>query len=323
MANTINAGAIVTAWSEYTNDVGNMDAVHDAVMNQLETELDMATVVETDQQILKHSQASFGEVIQAFQKEFTPKGQLTLTPDEIRLRRVKVDIEFYPDEVYNGWTRFLVSNKSLNRIDWPITRYIAEVWIPKAISRDLHNNFYGAKYVAPTAGTAGAASASFDGLKVAIAAGVTASKITPQAMGAPSATAATFATQIETFAASIPELYRSTEMSVNMNKTLFIRHRAGNRSKYNQYWEQSKDQSAIMDYDSQMVVGRTTLAGVNTIFATPKSNLIIAFNPLSHTNDFQLEQEDRRIKGWTEFEVGVGFINPSLFWVNDQDITFA
>ena len=323
MADTININDIITAWGEYTNDVGNMSMVHDAVMNQLETELDMATVIETDKQILTESQAAFSEVIQAFQKEFTPKGELTLTPDEIRLRRVKVDIEFYPDEVYRGWLRFLTDSKELNRIEWPITRYIAEVWIPKAISRDLHNNFYGAKYVAPTAGTAGPASSSFDGLKAAIAAGVTAGKITPQAMGAPSATASAFATQIEAFAASIPELYQSEEMSVNMNKTLFRRHRAGNRSLYNQNWEQNKNQSSIMDYDNQMVVGRTSLTGVNTIFATPKSNLIIAFNPLANLNKFQLEQEDRRIKGWTDFEIGVGFINPSLFWVNDQGISFT
>lgn len=321
MAITINVADIVTAWGEYTNDVGNMSMVHDAVMNQLETELDMATVIETDKQILTEAQADFGEVVQAFQKQFTPKGQLTLTPDEIRLRRVKVDLEFYPDEIFNGWTRFMANNKELNRIEWPITRYIAEVMVPKAISRDIHNNFYAAKWAAPTVGTAGPAATSFDGLKVAIAAGVTAGKITPYAMGVPSATAATFATQIEAFVNTIPELYKSTPMSVNMNKTLFRRHREGNRTKYNTNYAQVANESSIMDYDNQIVFGRTSLTGVNTIFATPKNNLIIAFNPLENVNKFQLEQEDRRIKGWTDFEIGVGFINPKLVWVNDQDIT--
>ena len=53
------------------------------------------------------SRAVIDDLVQGFQKGFTPKGTTTFTPLTIVQRRHKIDLDFYPDDVFESWLGFL------------------------------------------------------------------------------------------------------------------------------------------------------------------------------------------------------------------------
>ncbi len=164
MATTITSSAVVSAFGAYYIDSGqNETNIHDALREQFEDTEDF-TVVETEDTVLRETNAAYAEVLQAFQTAFTPKGGVTFTPKAIPLFNVKVDEAFYPDALKNQWLAFMTSN-NLDRTTWPFVRWFIEVYVMGQIKADLTKNLYAAAYVAPTPGTAGNAVDSFDGLE--------------------------------------------------------------------------------------------------------------------------------------------------------------
>jgi len=319
MATVITPDAVVSAFGSYYIDNGqNENNIHDTLRETFE-DTDDFTVVDSEDTILRETNVQYAEVLQAFQTAFTPKGGVTFTPKEIKLFNVKVDQAFYPDALKNQWLAFLTS-ANLDRTTWPFVKWFIEKYVMGQIKADLAKNLYGAVYAAPTGGTAGAASASFDGLKKIINDAITAGTIVPITTGAPNSDAVIFAGQIETFAKSVPELYWNTSMGIKMSRALALRYKQGRRLKYNSNYAQVSEQMAVQDFEQNQVVGRGSLTGVNKIWATPKSNAIMAFKGGSNKTIVEVEKVDRQVKVYTDFYIGLGFIQDSLVYTNDQDI---
>lgn len=319
MATVITPDAVVTAFGAYYINSGqNENNIHDVLRETFEDTNDF-TVVDSEDTVLRETNVQYAEVLQAFQTTFTPKGGVTFTPKEIPLFNVKIDQSFYPDALKNQWLAFMTS-ESLDRETWPFVRWFIEKYVMGQIKADLAKNLYAAVRVNPTAGTAGAASASFNGLKKIINDAIAAGTIVPIVTGAANATPATWAGQIEAFAASIPELYWNTPMGIQMSRALALRYKQGRRTKYNSNYEQVSEQMAVQDFENNQVVGRGSLTGVSKIWASPKTNAIMAFKGGSNQNIVEVEKVDRQVKVYTDFWVGLGFINDALVYTNDQDI---
>lgn len=319
MATTITSSQVVTDFGAYYIDAGqNENNIHQTLREQF-VDMDDFTVVDTEDTVLRETNVAYTEVLQAFQTAFTAKGGVTFTPKAIPLFNVKIDQLFYPDALKNQWLSFLTSNK-LDRTTWPFVRFFIEKYVMGQIMHDMVKNLYGASYVAPTPGTAGAASAAFDGLKKIINAAITAGSTTTIATGAPNATPATWCGQIETFNAGIPELYWEEPFTIKTSRSLALRYRQGRRTKYNSTWSQISNENLVQDFDQNTVVGRGSLAGVNKIWATPKLNSIMAFKGGGNKQIVEVERVDRQVKVFTDFWIGMGFINDALIWTNDQDL---
>jgi hypothetical protein len=319
MPTTITSSEVVTAFGSYYIDAGqNETNIHDTLREQL-ADLQDFTVVESEDTVLRESNVAYAEQLQSFQTAFTPKGGVTFTPKAITLFNVKIDQSFYPDAMKNQWLSFLTSN-NLDRTTWPFVRWFIEKYVMGQITHDLVKNLYGASYVAPTAGTAGAASAAFDGLKKIINAAITAGTIVPIVTGAPNATASTWCTQVETFCKGIPELYWETPMGLQMSRSLALRFKEGRRTKYNSNYAQVNEQMAVQDFEQIQVAGRGSLTGTTKIWGTPKMNAIMAFKGGSNRNIVEVEKVDRMVKVYTDFWIGMGFINDALVFTNDQDL---
>lgn len=320
MPSTITSTDVVTDFGSYYLNHGQSEQdIHDRLRENLENELADFTIVESDDTILRSANVQYAEVLQAFQQTFTPKGGVTFTPKAIPLFNVKIDQLFYPDALKNQWLAFLTS-ENLDRTTWPFVRWFIERYVMGQISHDIVKNLYGAAYAAPTSGTAGNASAAFDGIKKIINAAITAGDITPITTGAPNATPATWCGQIEAFIKGIPELYWETPMSIQMSRALAMRYREGRRVKYNSNYAQISDAMAVQDFEQIMVHGRGSMSGVTKIWATPRANAIMAFKGGSNRNIVEVEKVDRQVKVYTDFWLAIGFIDDGLVFTNDQDL---
>jgi hypothetical protein len=319
MATTITSSQVVTDFGAYyINEGQNENNLHDTLRESFDS-MGVFTVVDSEDTVLREANVQYSEVLQAFQKTFTPKGGVTFTPKAIPLFNVKVDETFYPDDLKNQWLAFMTSN-NLDRTTWPFVRWFIEKYVLAQIMADLENNIYGAAYVAPTPGTAGAASASFDGLKKIINAAITGTTMSTIATGSPNATPATWAGQIETFVQSIPELYWKTAMSLNMSRALALRYKQGRRIKYNSTYDQVSEMMAVEDFEQIQVAGFGSMAGKTKIWGTPKLNALMGFKGGSNKQIVEVEKVDRSVKVYTDFWIGIGFINDGLVFTNDQDL---
>ena len=317
----ITATDIVTQWGDYAQDRGQSEAdLNEVLRESLETELPDMSVVHSNDTILQRSNVAYAEVLQAFQQTFTPKGNVTFTPNEIRLHRVKADIIFTPDDLVDTWVDFLSSTK-LSREDWPFVRWIADRYVPQQIAADIVNNMYGAVRVAPTPGTAGATSASFNGYKKIINDVITAGKVVPIVTGALNADAATMCTQFESFVKAIPELYQHVPKSLRVRRAIEQRFKEGKRAKYGAMNNTSDVNTQIMDFEENIVRGTAAMAGANKIICSPKVNSIIAFKGYENINNLEIQAEDRQVKVFTDFHVGLGYNDWRLVWTNDQELT--
>ena len=192
----------------------------------------------------------------------------------------------------------------------------------KQINKDLETKaIYNGSYVAPTSGTANAANQVMDGIKKIINAAIVASLNGPLLTGAPEADAADWCTQVEEFAKQIPELYWSQTMGLNMSRALALRYREGRRKKYNINYAQVADLTKIEDFENITIVGRASQTGSSKIWCTPKGNAILAMKGGSNKDVMEVEKVDRLVKAYTDWWMGLGFIDDGLVFTNDVELT--
>jgi hypothetical protein len=149
----------------YVNEGQNMDRLKSALRQPAVTP-SFAVPIIHDSDVYRTSKTALGSIVQQFQKAFTPKGDITFTPNEIRLRNLKVDLSLYPDDVKGKWIGFLQNLSVQERADWPIVRYMLEKEVVPQIPHDLEmSTYWKGVYTNPTAGTAGNAEDAMDGIR--------------------------------------------------------------------------------------------------------------------------------------------------------------
>lgn len=317
---TITASQIISDFGSYYLDAGQNQ--RDLRMRPFEKfgTLEAFTLMPTNDTILRMSDVQVGEVLQAYQDAYTPKGSVVFKPIAIDLKPVKIDQQFNPSKLVPTWLGFLTNNK-VDRTTWPFIRWFIDVYLINQEKEDLENKaIYTGSYLAPTPGTAGNAINIMDGVKKQINAGVTAGSITPIATGAPSTTPATWCTQVETFVKSIPEKYWYVSMELNMSRGLAQRYREGKRSKYNMSYAQETDLETVVDYTNIKIKGRASMTGSNKIWMTPKENYIAGVKGYSNAEMFEIEKVDRNVKIYTDWWMGIGYLLGDLMFTNDQEL---
>lgn len=320
---TIDSAALVAEYGDYYINQGQNAGIIATLLRESFETRDEFTIVNTQDSLLRAVSATFQEVIQAFQRKWTPKGGIAFKTADIKLFPIKVDVEFYPDDLRHTWLGFLTKLEEQDRKQWPFVRWVVEVYLIDQVLQDLETKgVFSGKFVAPTVGTPGSAADSFDGIKTIINSKITAGTITPITTGAPSTTPGTWTGQLEGFLEAIPELYRDKHLRLRMSEVLKRRHRRGNRAKYNENYEVvgKEDMESFIDYPNARVVGLPSHVGSNKIWTSVAGNNIMAFKAGVNMSRFRLENIDRLVKAYTDFEIGIGFIMDELVWTNDQDL---
>jgi hypothetical protein len=273
-----------------------------------------------------HQMASYSEddIIQAFQKAWTPNGTVTFDPRQFSLYNLKVDKEILPDELKVSWLGFLASQKEQDRLQWPFVRWYLEVHLVARAQEQYNEELaYKAVYVAPTPGSAGNPEDSMNGFGKVIADLVTAGSISPVTMGAVPSDAVDFVDYIETFVNSIPEKIRMKCKLLRMNQTLSSLYAQGYSEKYQKgviVPGQSSNLQTPVRNTMLEVAGFAAMTGKDRIFTAQPSNLLrfstSAGNPVPQI--LRSGSNPRAVQilwDWWKF---LSILNPTEFYCSDQ-----
>ena len=257
--------------------------------------------------------AHLSEVIQGFQKGFTPKGDLTFDGNIVTQRRHKIDISIEPDDIVNQWHGHLY-DENKKREDMPLVKFIMDLLLKKMDEdRELQMVFKG-QYVKPTNGTAGATINSVDGLLKIISNAATAGKHSPFALG--DFTADQTFEYLENFFSTIPHLHRYGKLQLWMSHDVQLWYARDKRATF--AWQQQMEQLFKIDFSNIQFVPTNGLAGTKFIGATPKGNMVrVISNKKSKTN-FEALRQDREVKVMGDWHECFGVSSFDHLWTNDQ-----
>jgi hypothetical protein len=272
------------------------------------------TPIKTDNTIFRLSNAAFQSLVQPFQKSFTQKGGATFTPNEIRVFNMKIDDEFYPDDIKATWLGFLAASK-VSREEWPLVRWLIEEYYMKQIDRDMElNEYYKGVYAAPTTNVAGPDGTGMNGLQMQIQAGVDAGTMNSINIG--TLNPSTIFDQVEEFTDYISEVYQGVPMSIFMSKYWYKKYMQDKRAQG--FYQKTSDAQidAGIDFTPQSVVGLAAMTGTNDIFCTPKANLIHITSETLTKNQFKLEESKRVVSVMADWWEGLGFGMNQAVWTS-------
>lgn len=312
----ITVDQIVQDFGDYYLDNGqNLNNLHMLPFESFGTK-DAFTTIDTDgETIIRESNVEVTEILQQYQDDFTPKGEMEFKPVAIPLFKTKIDQEFNPHKLQKTWLAFLTSSKT-DVTQWPFIRWFIEVYLLKQHDEDLEMKaIYNGIYQDPTPGEPGNAVNTMDGVNKIITDFINADQLDAITIGAIETDDDDFVTQVELFVRSIPEKYRYMNMELNMNRTLRDKFKRGTRTKYKANYDPSDIKNyRVADAENITVVGRASMANSSRIWCTPKYNALFGVSGFANKNAFEIEKAKRKVALYTEWWMGAGFINPELIF---------
>lgn len=308
----INKADIVTEFGDYYVPEGqNMTRLKKKLTQGAET-TSHATPIMTDATEWRMSNASISSVIQGFQKTYTPKGDATFTPNTIKLRNIKVDTDFYPDDIKGNWLGFLASN-SLTRAEWPISRYMAEEMIIPKIQEDLElQAYFTGTYVAPTPGVAGASNNVLDGLKTLLDAGIGVGR-NMNSVALNTLTPANIFDEVEDMAKAVTGVYRNKPMKLFMSPSWKHNYLLARRDTHGTDINFNPDKLTV-DYTNFQIVSPASMEGSNAMFITPQDNLYWLRKWSANATNVKVEEAKREVVMMTDWWEGLGFGIDEAVW---------
>lgn len=267
------------------------------------------------------------EVLQPYQGTFTPKGTVTHSEEKIRVRPIKIDLQF--DEVqlekwWNSWQAMSRFTPELDPQSWTYARYILEKELIPKFQDDLNNAAWLGEYVAPTPGTAGDAVESVDGFKKIIADLVTANKIQKYDTG--SITSSNIREKVEEFLGAIPDHITKKGgkllMAPKLRRWYFYDYRGEFSALPSAYPANEGGMKEIMadDYNIGLVAMATMTGSSRFVFLPNGRENMVWVSMVGKPVYPQLifVKDARVLKCYGTIYRGYGFEYPQEVWVNDQ-----
>lgn len=263
------------------------------------------------------SKSSIDEIVQPFQKGFTPKGLATFEPQKITQRRHKVDFEIDDiDEIVGTWKGFLADEKK-TRTEWPLVRYIIERLLIPASHRDRELKMIGKGiYVAPVPPTPSPAQDGMDGYLKVITDGIAGGTINQVITGA--ITPTNIFDKVEEFVDGIDEEYQHIQMPVFMspsNARAYWRDKRNTHGPDANYSPANKD---VVDFTPFRVLGLPSMSGSDRFFSTTRENFVRQIHENDGLQNFEVELSKREIAIYGDWHESTGFPVHEVVWANDQ-----
>jgi hypothetical protein len=270
--------------------------------------------------------AMVDEITQPFQQAWTPKGGVTFIPNKIDVARVKFDVEFYVDQIVQGWLGFL-AQEGKSRTEWPITKYMVKLLTDKAKEERGVIAVQGAKS-APTPGTAGAMLTAFDGIQTILdAAEAEDNGINLVDIGDLSVADEKYP-KVKLFMRSFTQaelrafgkvIFCSTEL------VSAIADELEDKDKYHinteKLWLTGDDYGIVLPNSGGVkLIGIENMTDHERLFATPKSNFLKIYDQISEFGQFEVEKAKRQLHVMSDYMVAFGFGFNQLVWTNKKDV---
>ena len=285
----------------------------------------------TDDTRYQMAKTELGRILQGFQADWTPVGDLSATPVVLSQFPLKVDLEMNLSQLEASWLGFLTDN-NLDPAKWPVIRWLIEVHILPQIQEDFElNEVYAGKFVAPTKGQAAAAGTGMDGIRTIINKGIADKEITPIVLGAIPTDPALFCDYVEAFCRGFNIRYKGQPMPVCMNPTLAERYARGRQARYGRDSGFNAPKPLIagngqelvripIEFTQHYVVGLPSMGNSSKIWATPDANRKKLAKKSVNEKTVRVESAKREVAIFTDFFKGVGFPLMAAVFTNDLDL---
>lgn len=276
------------------------------------------TSVKTDDTVFQLTRAILKSLVQPFQKTFTQKGGVEFKPNEIRLFKLKIDDEVYPDEIEATWLGFLADN-NVDRKSWPLVKWLIEKYYIPQINHDMEvNEYFNGVYSAPVSGTAGADGTSMNGIKYLLKNGIDSGSIPASNVlsSIGPLDPSTIFDQIEEAIIKVGEVYRGVPMEVCVSPNNLLYYL---RDKRAQGFYQKTSDSQIdtnIDFTLNKVVSLPGMVDFDYFFFTPKANFLHLTKKSINKNTFKLEEAKRAVATMADWHEGLGFGMDQIVWTN-------
>ncbi len=313
----LNAGLDITAinselgayWKVYQKEIWRK------LFTDLEFEKYMRKVPNvTDEYVVASS--SNTEILQPFQKAWTPKGSVAFNARINKVRQLKVDYLLdNMDEIYRSYLAFM-ADETTERKNWPLVKYIVMNHIIPGMREELNQISATGNYAAPTPGTAGAYLTSTDGILTIIADEITATNLTAITTGVIAQSDAL--DKFETFNDSMPVKYRDMAGIIFCSATLARYYQRDYRANFGAFNAQDAKDNLKLDATKKVIVGLECFEGSQRMLFTPQNNLLCMYDKIDVPNSFEFQAENRTVKILGDFKRGYGFGNLDEVFVNDQ-----
>lgn len=288
-----------------------------AIMSKLYGQEDArkyCTVVSGIQDEYVMTEMEIEEMMQPYQKGWTPKGGAKFKPEKIKNRPVKVDYSFNPKDLEGTWIGYLKTNGSSPE-QYPFVAYIYDKIIER-LKRDVNKCTINGSYVAPTPGVAGGAMTSFDGILKVTADAITAGKITPMATGL--ITPANIVSKVESVFDSVDIEFRDGELVMLISPTLRRNYFRAKRGADFQN-DLTLAANSTLDFTNCSMASPMYMNGSNRIIITTKSNLLMLEDGVNEEEKIIVQENRRELELMVDFKRGIGFgITQGLVWSNEQ-----
>ena len=283
--------------------------------------------INTDDTIYRLSNPIFAKVLQGFQKQFTPKGNIDFHPNEIQQRQMKVDLDVEPHDIEASWLGFLNGPSSKNIQDWGICRYILEEYLTAQVQADKETDaIYKGVYSAPTPGVPNNPSDTMDGFKVQLVNGAADNQYPIHVIDSLGAyDPADAFDYIESFCKAISPLHKSrlNGLSIFCSEDIVTDYLQQKRNRGFYDIKTDTELSTRIDFTNIYLRGIPSMNGTTDIFATVTPNLIHLNKRSFNTASIDVQKQDRVVKFLIDWWEAVGFGCNDLVWTTEETITPA
>lgn len=278
--------------------------------------------IKTDETVYEGANVTQGSVVQAYQHNFTPKGDTAFIPNIIPLHKMKVDLNIEPDAIEDNWLGFLAGDTQKLK-DWPIVRYIMEELVAGKIieERELLMVYKGIA-ATPVANNAGAAINAMDGLRrrlqLATAYGHSYPAHVVNGLGILSQS--DIFDQVEAFEDAIPGYLKNQRMVIcvapEMATAYFRKLRALG------FYDVSNASGLSMKVDktNHEIIGLASMTGTTDIFATLPQNILHITKRSSKAGNFNVQEDKRDVCILGHWYEGVGFEDNDLVYTTKETV---
>lgn len=260
------------------------------------------------------TELTISDLVTRYGRDFAPKADaVDFAPRVLNVADAKVDLKFVPKDMessYLGRAR----RQGQDSMDMPFIGFILERILAKVASEQEVAYWRG--IAAGTPAATDALTALFDGFSKIIADEQTASNLTPVVTGALTNTNAVGI--IESMYTELGSQYQDVQVDIFMNPSTRIKLIQDYRERYGKY-------VVLADGSIKLDIGNAiyhSCPGMkdNAVIITPMENLHYGYDGAMDSSMFNFEQEDRAMKLWMDFKMGVqiGIVHDDIIVTNDQ-----
>lgn len=260
-----------------------------------------------------------GEMLQTYQKAWTPKGGVEMVPYVNTIFDMKMDL--YLDnlhELFQTYLGFLADESKLPD-QYPFVKWLVTYHVIPGMQEELRRISVVGEFNAPTPGTANDSIDTADGIFTIITREVADNNITPIQLGA--ITSSNIVDQLEKFNRDLPAEWVTKPGNIFLSSAMLQDYIYAYRDAFGQNRDFEGPTTKLWG-TQKTLVGLDDLNGKDRILFTPdgpRGNLLCMYDKIINPTPYVFLEKGRFVGMTAQFARGWGFETLDVVFVNDSE----